>query len=75
VQLASGDVLLLMTDGVLEAWNDKEEEFGYQRLITSVVASRSQGVHAIRQRVLADVTEFCKNRFPDDASLIVVTVD
>jgi sigma-B regulation protein RsbU (phosphoserine phosphatase) len=75
VQLASGDVLLLMTDGVLEAWNDKEEEFGYQRLITSVVASRSQGVHAIRQRVLADVTEFCKNRFSDDASLIVVTVD
>lgn len=75
VPLASGDVLLLMTDGVLEAWNDKEEEFGYQRLITSVVASRSQGVHAIRQRVLADVAEFCKNRFQDDASLIVVTVD
>ena len=75
VQLTSGDVLLLVTDGVLEAWNNKEEEFGYQRLITSVVASRSQGVHAIRQRVLADVTEFCNNRFQDDASLIVVTVD
>lgn len=75
VQLASGDVLLLVTDGVLEAWNDREEEFGYQRLITSVVASRSQGVHAIRQRVLADVAAFCKNQFQDDASLIVVTVD
>ena len=75
VMLAPGDVLLLMTDGVLEAWNDKEEEFGYQRLIASVVASRSQGVHAIRQRVLTDVTAFCSNHFQDDASLIVVTVD
>jgi phosphoserine phosphatase RsbU/P len=75
VQLASGDVLLLMTDGVLEAWNDNEEEFGYRRLIGSVLASRDQGVHAIRQRVLADVTDFCSNHFQDDASLIVVTVD
>ena len=75
VQLVSGDVLLLMTDGVLEAWNEKEEEFGYQRLIESVEASRDQGVHAIRQRVLADVTAFCANQFQDDASLIVVTVD
>jgi serine phosphatase RsbU (regulator of sigma subunit) len=75
VQLAPGDVLLLMTDGVLEAWNKDEEEFGYQRLIASVVASRGQGVHAIRQRVLSDVTAFCSNHFQDDASLIVVTVD
>jgi sigma-B regulation protein RsbU (phosphoserine phosphatase) len=75
VQLASGDVLVLMTDGVLEAWDKDEEEFGYQRLIGSVLASRNQGVHAIRQRILADVTAFCSNHFQDDASLIVVTVD
>jgi phosphoserine phosphatase RsbU/P len=75
IQLASGDVLLLMTDGVLEAWNHDEEGFGYQRLIASVLASRDEGVHAIRQRVLADVTAFCSSRFQDDASLIVVTVD
>jgi sigma-B regulation protein RsbU (phosphoserine phosphatase) len=75
VQLVSRDLLVLMTDGVLEAANDKEEEFGYQRLIASVLASRDQGVHAIRQRILSDVTAFCSNHFQDDASLIVVTVD
>jgi sigma-B regulation protein RsbU (phosphoserine phosphatase) len=75
VQLRPGDVLLLMTDGVLEAANSKEEEFGYQRLIASVQASRDQGVHGIRQRVLAEVGAFCSNQFQDDASLIVVTVD
>jgi phosphoserine phosphatase RsbU/P len=75
IQLRSGDVLLLITDGVLEAANEEEEEFGYQRLIASVDATRGQGVHAIRQRVLADVAAFCSNQFEDDASLIVVTVD
>jgi len=75
VPLTSGDVLLLVTDGVLEASDEKEEEFGYKRLIASVLASRDQGVHDIRQRVLADVTAFCGNQFQDDASLIVVTVD
>jgi phosphoserine phosphatase RsbU/P len=75
VQLRSGDVLLLMTDGVLEAANDDEEEFGYRRLIEAVEATRNEGVNAIRQRVLADVTAFCGNHFQDDVSLIVVTVD
>jgi sigma-B regulation protein RsbU (phosphoserine phosphatase) len=75
IQLIPGDVLLLVTDGVLEAWNDKEEEFGYQRLIASVLASRDEGVNGIRKRVLEDVTTFCANEFQDDASLIIVTVD
>lgn len=75
LQLVSGDALILLTDGVLEAWNDKEEEFGYQRLIASVLASRDQGAHGIRQRILQDVSAFTSGVFHDDASLIVVTVD
>jgi phosphoserine phosphatase RsbU/P len=75
VELKSGDVLVMRTDGVLEAENKEEEEFGYQRLIASVLASRDHGVHAIRQRILTDVSAFCANNFQDDASLIVVTVD
>jgi sigma-B regulation protein RsbU (phosphoserine phosphatase) len=75
LELASGDVLIVVTDGVLEAWNADEEEFGYQRLIASVLASRDQGAHGIRKRVLEDVTAFCERHFQDDASLIVVTVD
>ena len=72
--LKPGDTLLLLTDGVLEAADEKEEEFGYQRLIQSVIASRNHGAHGIRKRVLDDVTAFCSGRFQDDASLIVVSV-
>jgi sigma-B regulation protein RsbU (phosphoserine phosphatase) len=75
LELAPGDSLVLLTDGVLEAWNQDEEEFGYQRLITSVLAGRAQGAHGIRKRVLEDVSAFTSGVFQDDASLIVVTVD
>jgi len=75
LQLASGDVLVMMTDGVIEASNAKEEEFGYQRLIDSILASRGEGAHGIRQRVLENVSAFCEGKFLDDATLIVVTVD
>jgi phosphoserine phosphatase RsbU/P len=75
LQLVPGDVLVMVTDGVFEAANEEDEEFGYQRLIESVKASRNDGADAIRRRVLEDVTAFCNGRFNDDASLIVVAVD
>jgi phosphoserine phosphatase RsbU/P len=75
LQLTSGDCLVLMTDGVLEAANDKEVEFGYQRLIDVVKKSRGSGVHGIRTAIMDAVSAFCGGKFDDDASLIVVTVD
>src|SRR5271155_2544902 len=75
VQLRPGDCLVLMTDGVLEAANRDEEEFGYQRLIDVVKAKRGSGVHGIRTAILEAVSAFCEGKFDDDASLIVVTVN
>jgi sigma-B regulation protein RsbU (phosphoserine phosphatase) len=75
LQLQSGDCLVLMTDGVLEAANKKEEEFGYQRLIDVVKAKRNLGASDIRSAILEAVSTFCKENFDDDASLIVVKAD
>ena len=73
--LAAGDVLVIVTDGVLDAENAKEEEFGYRRLIDSVMASRADGADGIRKRLVEDVMTFCGGLLQDDVSLIVVTVD
>jgi sigma-B regulation protein RsbU (phosphoserine phosphatase) len=75
LQLLSGDCLVLMTDGVLEAADAEEEEFGYQRLIEAVKKSRGTGAHGIRNAIMEAVTAFCQGKFDDDASLIVVTVE
>ena len=73
--LQSGDCLLLTTDGVTEAANEADEEFGNEQVIVSARAARSLGAQGIRTRILEDVTRFCKGNFHDDASLIVVTVE
>ncbi|MGA7887144.1 MAG: PP2C family protein-serine/threonine phosphatase [Acidobacteriaceae bacterium] len=73
VQLHSGDCLLLVTDGILEAQNRRHEEFGYRRLIAEV--ERAGEATPSAQEILGAVSRFCGGRFADDASLIVVTVD
>lgn len=64
-----------MTDGVLEAADGREEEFGYERLISIVRQGRDLGAHGLRKRILEEVSAFCEGVFQDDASLIVVTVN
>lgn len=73
--LQSGDCLLLTTDGVTEAANKEDEEFGAERVAASALAARSLGTNGIRTRIVEDVSRFCNGNFHDDASLIVVTVD
>jgi sigma-B regulation protein RsbU (phosphoserine phosphatase) len=73
--LRPGDCLLLTTDGVTEAADELDEEFGNERVIASARAARSLGAPGIRTRILEDVTRFCNGNFLDDASLIVMTVD
>jgi len=72
--LRPGDCLLLTTDGVTEAANALDEEFGNERVIGSARAARSLGAQGIRTRILEEVTRFCNGNFHDDASLIVLTV-
>ncbi|MGO8816117.1 MAG: PP2C family protein-serine/threonine phosphatase [Terriglobia bacterium] len=73
--LQPGDCLLLTTDGVTEAADGTDEEFGAERVAASALAARSLGANGIRTRILEDASRFCNGNFHDDASLIVVTVD
>jgi sigma-B regulation protein RsbU (phosphoserine phosphatase) len=74
-ELRPGDCLLLTTDGVTEAADEHDEEFGNERVIAAARAVRGLGAQQIRTRILEDVTRFCKGNFLDDASLMVVTVE
>jgi phosphoserine phosphatase RsbU/P len=75
VELRSGDCLLLVTDGLLQAENRRRQEFGYQRLIAAVERSRAQGAEKLAQEILAEVGEHIGGKWRDDASLIVLMVD
>jgi phosphoserine phosphatase RsbU/P len=75
VQLGAGDKLLLVTDGIIEAEGHRRQEFGYQRLISLVNDSNSQGPEPLSRDILDAVSRFCGQKIRDDASLIVVAAE
>jgi sigma-B regulation protein RsbU (phosphoserine phosphatase) len=72
---ASGDLLLLFTDGVTEAKNAAEEEFGDERLISLILEDRNIGAKQLTQKVLATVTQFSQSSLADDATLLALSVE
>ncbi|HOK44687.1 MAG TPA: SpoIIE family protein phosphatase [Bryobacteraceae bacterium] len=75
VTLEPGDKLLLFTDGLSEAFNGNDEEFGEERLTALLAASQNATAEEIGRSVLGAVSRFSNNNFHDDATLIAVTVE
>jgi len=73
IRLASGDRLLLYTDGVSEAANNVAEEFGYQRIAVAVASARASAPDCQR-RVMEEVMKFCGGEFGDDVTLLAAAV-
>ena len=53
-----GQVLALCTDGITEAWNTEDEQFGRERLKQSLLRHASQDASAILECVMRDVSDF-----------------
>jgi sigma-B regulation protein RsbU (phosphoserine phosphatase) len=70
-QLSSGDILVLYTDGVTEACNDAEEEFGERRLIEALRRYRERPSSALLAAIVGEVQQFSPNLQRDDITLIV----
>ena len=69
----AGDLLVLYTDGVTEAMNASDEEFGEERLAASLLLRRGAPAADLIDGVIADVLGFCGAVRPrDDATLMVV---
>lgn len=69
-RLEDGDVLLLFTDGVIEAANAAGEQYGIERLCAELEAARHETVTEIRNRVLGSVQAFLAVQ-NDDIALLV----
>jgi len=48
IPFEQGDVFVAYTDGITEAMNEAEEEFGEQRLIDLVLANRHRSIYALK---------------------------
>ncbi len=74
VDLAPGDTMIFMSDGIVEAHNRASEMFGFERL-EALVASlpRSLSVAEIVQQIIDAVLAFTDGADPHDDSTILVT--
>ena len=72
VSICSGDRIIFFTDGVTEARNASEQEFGEERLMAAAVANRGCSAPALQARLSDEVAAFTSDTFQDDATLIVL---
>jgi len=70
LRLAHGDVLLLYTDGVIEAQNAAGEQYGSERLTQQLLRLAGQPVPHIREALAASVGDFMAEQRDDYALLV-----
>jgi phosphoserine phosphatase RsbU/P len=77
IQLSQGDILLLYTDGLVEALNAAQnEQFGYDRLLE--IVRQNAGVHAneLIQKVRQALNDFTQGALlDDDITLVALRVN
>jgi serine phosphatase RsbU (regulator of sigma subunit) len=75
IELTPGDRVIFYTDGIVEAMNEKEEIFGFERLLDLVRKSGSLSAEALLKEILEKVEEFAGGAPQhDDLTVIVVSV-
>jgi serine phosphatase RsbU (regulator of sigma subunit) len=71
LDLGLGDVMVLYTDGLTEAFR-AGEQFGMERLIAVVEQNGTRAVDEIRDAIMAAVKDWSRGVVRDDMSLVVV---
>jgi sigma-B regulation protein RsbU (phosphoserine phosphatase) len=58
VPLAPGDLLFFYTDGLVEAEDDRGEQFGAERVEAILIEEHGRGIDAVLERIERDVNAF-----------------
>jgi serine phosphatase RsbU (regulator of sigma subunit) len=71
-QINKGDVLVIYTDGLTEAFNEKGEEYGEQRLIKTVKDARSKSAQFICGHMIKSIRQYAIDSTETDDMTVVV---
>ncbi|MCH9627760.1 MAG: hypothetical protein S4CHLAM2_14030 [Chlamydiales bacterium] len=76
IQLHSGDVVVLYTDGITEAHDEEFELYSEERLIQLIENEGEKSASALVRRIVADVNDFAgKAPQHDDITLLVMKIE
>ncbi len=75
LELASNDIVVLYTDGVTEAINEKEEQFGEERLTAVITQNTNLPAQELIDKIKEEVTVFAQGQPQfDDITLVILKV-
>jgi len=74
VQLQHGDVVFLYTDGLSEARDELQEEYGEARVMASILANLSQPYDRLVANVVAEARRFAEGVLDDDLTVLAIAV-
>ena len=74
IQLESGDLLVIYTDGITEAVDSRNDEFGESRLLDTLRANRGREPQAVLRTLVHAVQQFSGGEQSDDLTLVVARV-
>ncbi|MDP9120646.1 MAG: SpoIIE family protein phosphatase [Acidobacteriota bacterium] len=73
IGLAPGDTLVLYTDGIVEANNPEDVEYGQERLSAVCRRAHAEGGAALDEAIERDLEEFARGTpYADDRTLVIV---
>ena len=73
ITLERGNVVVLFTDGLIEAKNRNKEEFGLERLKEGILRCKGLPVEEIMEKIIEDVSKFSQSQEQvDDLTLLVL---
>jgi phosphoserine phosphatase RsbU/P len=75
ISIGAGDRLVLFTDGLTEARDPRDREFGEPRLLEAAARHRGCSAPALQARLTDAVATFTGGRLQDDATLMVLASD
>lgn len=75
ITLASGDRLVLFSDGITEAENSDSEQFGEERLLSMVGQNRTLEATALQRKIVSAVADFSDGALQDDSTLLVIAIE
>ena len=73
--LVPGDLVLLVTDGIIEATSPEGEMFGMKRTLDVVRQHQQQTAEQIVAALFDEVTRYCKSNEGDDMTAVILKAD
>ena len=72
IELQNNDIIAFYSDGIPEAKNSKDEDFGYERFENIILHNRNKTLDEISNAIMKEVTLFTKDHSQhDDITLVL----